>query len=641
MPPTSKWGQWETVPAEVLPSGWQRSVDIDDLRALFPVMERLSGWYTIEAELPYSRYGWTVSEAGSGRLLGVMDNKASHGTLKSKKMRIFVAPARGGRMKIRVEDLGTPEQTARSNVEIRIFRRNDLQDKSLADAWATLDSITRGNTGLGGWVTLPPGGSCLPEPFLDDAYVAIAKYKGEYKEAYIENGAEGWQTECGGLLTRYILFGQVPQEFSVFGLDSVWIRNNARIESGHVGAQAQCASCTVPGFEVAIQDGWVADGYQIKGNRVQISGSVWDILCNSYDNQGMIRGEITQPLDLPLWDGLQELFPSQFTPGNESHTVGSHASLTLTEGEYRDLTVGSHAILYLEGGEYHFRDMSLGSHARVVCLGPVDIRIKGRLGSGSAKAAYLGPGANTDIGPEDVVVYVQGTGGVLFGQGHNILANIYARNGTFETGEGCVLTGSFIARDVTIGQKTVVNYAGAFSQGGEPPTPNMSPTARFSADTDSGEAPLQVSFDASASSDPDGSIVSYFWVFGDGSTGTGVTISHTFDSPGTFTVTLTVADDAGASDMDTKDIIVSGGSVEITLTAAFRKQGSKYYVDLAWSGATSGNVDINRNDSLMVTTPNDGSYTDRLGKNPVWPYTYQVCEPNTDICSNEANVLAP
>ncbi len=118
-------------------------------------MKRLSGWYTIEAELPFSRYGWTVEEAGSGRLLGIMDNKASHGTLKSKKLRIFVAPARGGRMKIRVEDLSTPELTARSNVEIKVFRKSEVLEKeSLADAWTSLSPITSGNTGLGGWVTL-------------------------------------------------------------------------------------------------------------------------------------------------------------------------------------------------------------------------------------------------------------------------------------------------------------------------------------------------------------------------------------------------------------------------------------------------------------------------------------------------------
>jgi len=387
---------------------------------------------------------------------------------------------------------------------------------------------------------------------------------------------------------------------------------------------------------VALQDVWVADGYQIKGNRVQISGSVWDILCNSYDNQGMIRGEVTQPLDLPVWGGLPELFPSQFTPGNESHTVGSHTTLTLPEGEYRDLTVGSHAILYLEGGEYHFRDMSLGSHSQVVCLGPVDIRIKGRLESGSAKAAYLGPGAGSDIGPEDVVVYVQGSGGVLFGQGHSIQANIYARNGTFETGEGCMLTGSFIASDVIIGQKTVVNYAGAFSQGGETPSQNTPPTADYSYSADG----LTATF-TDNSHDSDGIVMSWGWDFGDGNDSTAQNPSHTYETGGDYTVMLNATDDDGATNTAIQVVTVSGGPVEIILTAASRKQGSKYYVDLAWSGATSGNVDIYRNGQKITTTANDGFYTDSLGKKPDWPFTYKVCEQGNGTCSDSVLVDTP
>ena len=49
-------------------------------------------------------------------------------------------------------------------------------------------------------------------------------------------------------------------------------------------------------------------------------------------------------------------------------------------------------------------------------------------------------------------------------------------------------------------------------------TQNVAPTASFTATPTSGQAPLAVSFDASASSDPDGTIASYTWNFGDGQT---------------------------------------------------------------------------------------------------------------------------
>jgi len=59
---------------------------------------------------------------------------------------------------------------------------------------------------------------------------------------------------------------------------------------------------------------------------------------------------------------------------------------------------------------------------------------------------------------------------------------------------------------------------------------------------------VALTFDATASSDPDGTIASYSWDFGDGSTGTGPTPTHTYTAVGTYNVTLTVTDDAGATD---------------------------------------------------------------------------------------------
>ena len=71
----------------------------------------------------------------------------------------------------------------------------------------------------------------------------------------------------------------------------------------------------------------------------------------------------------------------------------------------------------------------------------------------------------------------------------------------------------------------------------QPPVPDFS----FTADH------LTVDFDASASSDPDGSIDSYAWNFGDGESGTGVTPDHTYGSAGVYDVRLTVTDSSGAT----------------------------------------------------------------------------------------------
>ena len=81
--------------------------------------------------------------------------------------------------------------------------------------------------------------------------------------------------------------------------------------------------------------------------------------------------------------------------------------------------------------------------------------------------------------------------------------------------------------------------------------PNIPPNAVASAVPASGTAPLLVNFSGTASSDSDGTIVSYQWNFGDGNTGTAVTTSHTYNSPGTYISTLTVRDDDNATDSDT------------------------------------------------------------------------------------------
>jgi PKD repeat protein len=83
--------------------------------------------------------------------------------------------------------------------------------------------------------------------------------------------------------------------------------------------------------------------------------------------------------------------------------------------------------------------------------------------------------------------------------------------------------------------------------------PNQPPVAAFTPTC----TQLACTVDATASSDPDGTISSYAWQFGDGSTGTGVTSSRTYAAAGTYTITLTVTDDAGATDTTTQTVTVA------------------------------------------------------------------------------------
>jgi PKD repeat protein len=80
----------------------------------------------------------------------------------------------------------------------------------------------------------------------------------------------------------------------------------------------------------------------------------------------------------------------------------------------------------------------------------------------------------------------------------------------------------------------------------------------------------EVTFDASASSDPDGSIVSYEWDFDDGSTDSGEIVTHKYSEQGDYTAILTVTDNDGAKDTDKIFVHVKGEEVftpEVTYTA--------------------------------------------------------------------------
>src|SRR5699024_4525837 len=68
------------------------------------------------------------------------------------------------------------------------------------------------------------------------------------------------------------------------------------------------------------------------------------------------------------------------------------------------------------------------------------------------------------------------------------------------------------------------------------------PTAAFSADA----VGLSVTSDGTASHDPDGTVASYAWDWGDGTTSTGAVSSHAYASAGDYTITLTVTDDRDA-----------------------------------------------------------------------------------------------
>ncbi len=162
--------------------------------------------------------------------------------------------------------------------------------------------------------------------------------------------------------------------------------------------------------------------------------------------------------------------------------------------------------------------------------------------------------------------------------------------------------------------------------------PNQPPVALFTYECD--DVSLTCAFDATGSSDPDGVITDFAWDFGDGNASHGLTIIHRFSIAGVYTVVLTVTDDAEDTAQDQQNV-----SVGLTLTATGYKVKGVHHADLTWSGASSTNVDIFRDGTLIDTKPSgDGSYTDNIGQKGGGSYVYQLCEEGTSTCSNEAFV---
>ncbi len=83
----------------------------------------------------------------------------------------------------------------------------------------------------------------------------------------------------------------------------------------------------------------------------------------------------------------------------------------------------------------------------------------------------------------------------------------------------------------------------------------------------------------------------------------------------------------------------TGGTGELTLTATGYKVKGAQRVDLSWADATSSNVDVYRDGTVIATTANDGAYTNALSSKGGATYSYQVCEAGTTTCSASVSVV--
>jgi PKD repeat protein len=157
---------------------------------------------------------------------------------------------------------------------------------------------------------------------------------------------------------------------------------------------------------------------------------------------------------------------------------------------------------------------------------------------------------------------------------------------------------------------------------------NAAPTAAFIISCSG----LTCSFDGGASSDNDGTIRSYRWDFGDGTSGAGELVQHTYGQPRSYSVGLIVTDNDGATGT------VSKTFNPISLSARGYKQKGLAKVDLAWSGSSGASFDVYRNGGKIATVQ-ASAYTDSLNTKGSGSYVYEVCALATSICSNQTTVI--
>jgi PKD repeat protein len=139
--------------------------------------------------------------------------------------------------------------------------------------------------------------------------------------------------------------------------------------------------------------------------------------------------------------------------------------------------------------------------------------------------------------------------------------------------------------------------------------PNRAPSATFTASPTTPEVGQTVSFDATASDDPDENVSSYEWDFNnDGTTdASGATASHEFSGGGEYTVSLTVTDAEGATDTTTQSLtVVEPPTAELSVSPTEVTAGEEIELVATGSSDPDGTIaeyrwDINGDGTVETT----------------------------------------
>jgi PKD repeat protein len=176
--------------------------------------------------------------------------------------------------------------------------------------------------------------------------------------------------------------------------------------------------------------------------------------------------------------------------------------------------------------------------------------------------------------------------------------------------------------------------------------PAGAPTASFFYSPTAPSTGQSVNFDGSASQPgTNATITQYSWVFGDGSTNSGVRPSHAFTIPGTYNVSLTVTNDRGLSATTTNTVSVISGRPTATFTFTVDAPTRTVAVDgggsTAVGGATIVNYTWNWGDGASTNSGGVSAQTHTYGAAGTYPVTLTITDSAGQTATSSKNVTIP
>ncbi|MCW2706048.1 MAG: hypothetical protein JWQ37_4043 [Blastococcus sp.] len=233
--------------------------------------------------------------------------------------------------------------------------------------------------------------------------------------------------------------------------------------------------------------------------------------------------------------------------------------------------------------------------------------------------------ASSDTAPGTITSYAWSWGdGTANGSGVTA-SHTYATAGTYTV--GLTVTDNDGATGTATSSVTVSG----------PPPANPAPTASFTVAANG----LQVTANGSASSDTaPGTISSYTWNWGDDTTtpaGAASTVPHTYATAGTYTITLTVTDNGGATNSTTRNVTVAAATAEFARDAFGRTVPAGGWGNAEVGGAWTASVGGNR----LSVTPGAGVMDLPTAGNNTGAFLGGVSQTSADIRTSIVVPVAP